>query len=237
MLGAAVADDVMGLVVLTVVVRLVTEGSVSFLERRRHRSRRGRLPRGRRLRRPARRATAVRRSSSAFSRSTGRWSRSRSRSRSRSPQLADAAKLAPIVGAFVAGLALCSQPTVRAHPPRAGARRSSLHPGVLPADRHRRATSMPSPSVSVLRDAAILLVVAVVGKLVSPIGAIGSPGDKLLIGLGMLPRGEVGLIFATIGLQNGRARRRSLRRAVARRARDHAGHAAAAEDPLRPAST
>ena len=34
-------------------------------------------------------------------------------------------------------------------------------------------------------------------------GAIGSPGDKLLIGLGMLPRGEVGLIFATIGLQTG----------------------------------
>jgi UTP:GlnB (protein PII) uridylyltransferase len=55
----------------------------------------------------------------------------------------------------------------------------------------------------VLRDAAILLAVAVVGKLVSPLGAIGTAGDKPLIGLGMLPRGEVGLIFATIGLQNG----------------------------------
>ena len=55
----------------------------------------------------------------------------------------------------------------------------------------------------VLRDAAVLLVVAVVGKLLSPLGAIGSPGDKPLIGLGMLPRGEVGLIFATIGLQTG----------------------------------
>ena len=38
----------------------------------------------------------------------------------------------------------------------------------------------------VLRDAAVLLLVAIVGKLVSPIGAIGSPGDKFLIGLGML---------------------------------------------------
>jgi UTP:GlnB (protein PII) uridylyltransferase len=56
---------------------------------------------------------------------------------------------------------------------------------------------------AVLRDAAILLAVAIVGKLLAPIGAIGSPGDKLLIGLGMLPRGEVGLIFATIGLQQG----------------------------------
>ena len=58
-------------------------------------------------------------------------------------------------------------------------------------------------SGEVLRDASILLVVAVVGKLLSPLGAIGAPGDKPLIGLGMLPRGEVGLIFATIGLQNG----------------------------------
>jgi len=56
---------------------------------------------------------------------------------------------------------------------------------------------------TVLRDAALLLAVAVVGKLLSPLGAIGTRGDKALIGLGMLPRGEVGLIFATIGLQNG----------------------------------
>src|SRR5439155_2550197 len=56
---------------------------------------------------------------------------------------------------------------------------------------------------AVVRDALLLLVVAVAGKLVSPIGAIGVAGDKTLIGLGMLPRGEVGLIFASIGLQNG----------------------------------
>ena len=31
----------------------------------------------------------------------------------------------------------------------------------------------------------------------------GAPGDKRLIGLGMIPRGEVGLIFATIGLREG----------------------------------
>ncbi|MCA1481081.1 cation:proton antiporter, partial [Bradyrhizobium sp. NBAIM08] len=57
--------------------------------------------------------------------------------------------------------------------------------------------------IEVLRDAAILLAVAVVGKLLSPLGAIGARGDKALIGFGMLPRGEVGLIFAAIGLQNG----------------------------------
>ena len=35
------------------------------------------------------------------------------------------------------------------------------------------------------------------------VGVFGSPGDKWLIGLGMIPRGEVGLIFATIGLNEG----------------------------------
>ncbi|HEX5585946.1 MAG TPA: cation:proton antiporter [Acidimicrobiia bacterium] len=57
--------------------------------------------------------------------------------------------------------------------------------------------------LTVLRDAAILLVVAVAGKLVAAVGTAGTPSDKLLVGLGMLPRGEVGLIFATIGLGAG----------------------------------
>jgi Kef-type K+ transport system membrane component KefB len=43
-----------------------------------------------------------------------------------------------------------------------------------------------------------LLVVAVLGKLVSGLGA-AKKDDRLLIGIGMLPRGEVGLVFASIG--------------------------------------
>jgi [protein-PII] uridylyltransferase len=39
--------------------------------------------------------------------------------------------------------------------------------------------------------------------LVAAVGVFGSPGDKWLIGIGMIPRGEVGLIFATIGLNEG----------------------------------
>jgi Kef-type K+ transport system membrane component KefB len=42
--------------------------------------------------------------------------------------------------------------------------------------------------------------VAVAGKLVCAFGGIGAPIDRLVIGLGMMPRGEVGLIFANIGL-------------------------------------
>ncbi|MCW8443202.1 cation:proton antiporter [Fluoribacter gormanii] len=43
-----------------------------------------------------------------------------------------------------------------------------------------------------------LIIVAVIGKLVSGYGA-RAPNDRLLIGIGMLPRGEVGLVFASIG--------------------------------------
>ncbi|MGI9344005.1 MAG: cation:proton antiporter [Gammaproteobacteria bacterium] len=52
------------------------------------------------------------------------------------------------------------------------------------------------PKVLVL--AAGLLLAAIVGKVVCGIGA-GKGSSKLAIGFGMLPRGEVGLIFAAIG--------------------------------------
>ncbi|BCA95005.1 sodium:proton antiporter [Legionella antarctica] len=43
-----------------------------------------------------------------------------------------------------------------------------------------------------------LVVAAIIGKLMSGFGA-NRKDDRLLIGIGMLPRGEVGLIFASIG--------------------------------------
>jgi len=45
-----------------------------------------------------------------------------------------------------------------------------------------------------------LIVAAVVGKQVCSLGVIGRGIDRLTIGLGMIPRGEVGLIFASIGV-------------------------------------
>jgi Kef-type K+ transport system membrane component KefB len=47
---------------------------------------------------------------------------------------------------------------------------------------------------------ALLTVAAVVGKQACSLGAIGPKLDRLSIGIGMIPRGEVGLIFANIGL-------------------------------------
>ena len=47
--------------------------------------------------------------------------------------------------------------------------------------------------------ALVLVVTAIVGKLASGLGVRGKGVDRLTIGLGMMPRGEVGLIFADAG--------------------------------------
>jgi Kef-type K+ transport system membrane component KefB len=52
----------------------------------------------------------------------------------------------------------------------------------------------------ILGLAALLTVAAIAGKQACALGAIGGKLDRLTIGLGMIPRGEVGLIFANIGL-------------------------------------
>jgi Kef-type K+ transport system membrane component KefB len=53
-------------------------------------------------------------------------------------------------------------------------------------------------SWEVVTVAAGLLIAAIVGKLVSGLGA-GRNTNRLVVGIGMLPRGEVGLVFAAIG--------------------------------------
>jgi Kef-type K+ transport system membrane component KefB len=52
----------------------------------------------------------------------------------------------------------------------------------------------------ILGLAALLTVAAIIGKQACALGAFGGRLDRLTIGLGMIPRGEVGLIFANIGL-------------------------------------
>ncbi len=200
-LGAAVADDVLGLVILTVVVKVVTGGSVGvgtiastlglavgFLI----------LTGMVGLLLVPRLLDAVHRKSSspatvtvaaivitlAFA------------------ELADAAKLAFIIGAFMAGLGLSKS---RQHD-RIARDLGSIGNVFIPVffaqiGINADLSAMAKPSV--LGLAAVLTVVAVLGKLVAAAGAAGTRADKLLIGLGMIPRGEVGLIFASIGLSNG----------------------------------
>jgi len=49
----------------------------------------------------------------------------------------------------------------------------------------------------------ILTAIAIVGKLISGLAVRRKDTSKLLVGVGMVPRGEVGLIFASIGLTAG----------------------------------
>lgn len=53
--------------------------------------------------------------------------------------------------------------------------------------------------VEVLGLAAALTLAAIIGKQVCSLGALGKDLDRLSIGIGMIPRGEVGLIFAGMG--------------------------------------
>ena len=54
--------------------------------------------------------------------------------------------------------------------------------------------------LEILGFAAALSVVAILGKQVCSLGVLAKDTDKFAVGLAMIPRGEVGLIFANIGL-------------------------------------
>ncbi len=198
-LGAAVADDVMGLVILTVVTRVVSEGSISggsllwivvvavgFLV----------IVTGVGVRIVPPLFAAV----SRYSRSAGTLVAVALVFTLAVAELADQAKLAPIVGAFVAGLALGRAPSAER------IRREITPVGhllipvfFLQIGIDAEISRFADPYV--LGMAGALLLVAIAGKLASAAGLWRSPGDKLLVGIGMVPRGEVGLIFATLGLR------------------------------------
>jgi Kef-type K+ transport system membrane component KefB len=200
-LGAAVADDVMGLVVLTVVVRLVTDGSVSVI------SVLGIIGVavaflvisglvGLRV------APALFAGIERISRSTGTLIALALAFTLAFAELANAARLAPIVGAFVAGLALGRS----RQRDRIGRELAPVGHLFIPVFFLQIGIDVDVTRFvdrRVLLVAGALLAIGIVGKLVAGVGALGTPADRWLIGIGMLPRGEVGLIFATIGLQSG----------------------------------
>jgi Na+:H+ antiporter len=120
--------------------------------------------------------------------------------------LADAIGLAPIVGAFAAGLVL-----------------EDLHYRDFADRAEHTLTALVEPIASflvpvffvimgvrtdvrvfgnpaVLGLAAALTAAAIVGKQLCALGVFGRGLDRLSVGIGMIPRGEVGLIFANMGL-------------------------------------
>ena len=114
--------------------------------------------------------------------------------------------LAPIVGAYAAGLIL-EEVHFRDFAARGEQQLERLiHPissflvPVFFVVMGMRVDLRAFSRVDVLALAALLTVAAVVGKQACSIGALGRPLDRLSVGIGMIPRGEVGLIFANVGL-------------------------------------
>ncbi len=122
--------------------------------------------------------------------------------------LANAIHLEAILGAFAAGLVLDETD-----------RRKELDQQIIPiADilvpiffvtvGAKADLGVLNPAVPANREgliiAAFLIVVAILGKVVTGWAAFGQPGiNRLAIGVGMIPRGEVGLVFAGIGSASG----------------------------------
>ncbi len=201
-LGAAVIDDVMGLLVLAVIVGmagggestgahigLVTAKAVGFLA--------GALVLGRWL--------------------APRLFRVASRLRGRGVVLtsalvtcfalawtAELAGLAPIVGAFAAGLVLEGVSFSELLPEGDSIEHLLLplsavlvpiffvHMGLL--------VNLGALAGGSIALAAALTVAAIVGKQACGLAVVTRGADRLAVGLGMIPRGEVGLIFANLGL-------------------------------------
>ncbi|MGH9883796.1 MAG: cation:proton antiporter, partial [Pyrinomonadaceae bacterium] len=113
--------------------------------------------------------------------------------------------LAPIVGAFAAGLVL-----------------DEVHYKVAHARKERELQELLQPvstilvpiffvlmglkvdlglfaRVEILGFASLLTLVAIIGKQICSVGVLERGINRLAVGLGMIPRGEVGLIFAGIG--------------------------------------
>jgi Na+:H+ antiporter len=120
--------------------------------------------------------------------------------------LANVIELAPIVGAFAAGLIL--EPVhYRGFIDRGEHGLEELiHPiasflvPVFFVLMGMRTDLKSFAQPGVLGLACALTVAAIIGKQVCSLGVIGKGVDRLTVGLGMVPRGEVGLIFANIGL-------------------------------------
>jgi len=199
-LGAAVIDDVIGLIILSVVVGLVETGAVSFIGI-------GKITLYSILFLVAAIAVGIKLVPLAF-RIINALEIKRTFVVSAFlfalvlAFFANKIGLATVVGAFAAGLAF----------ERAKDREQVI-------ERIKPVSSLFVPSFFVMAGAyldiwsmfegnlmrLVLMIsaIAVIGKMASGLGCIGTKASKFAVGIGMIPRGEVGLIFASYGLAHG----------------------------------
>ncbi len=198
-LGAAVIDDVLGLIVLAVVSGLVVSGTVRLAEG-------GWIV----LKAVAFLAAAI---------TAGLWITPRLARRAARWEiqnlkllfglgfalllswLANLTGLATIVGAFAAGLVLEELYLENFQGRSLRELLSPVESLIVPVffvlmGMQAKLETFAQPGVALI--AAALTLAAIAGKIVSGLAA-GSGVDRLTVGIGMMPRGEVGLIFASIG--------------------------------------
>lgn len=204
-LGAAVIDDLLGLIILSVLIGLATTGTVSWGEVARSAGLATLLLvvaiavgifyghfLGRLLRLLNTRGSLIV-ASVTFALLLG--------------YLSGLLHIAPLVGAFAAGLVLArtEQQTQieKAIKPVADVFVPIFFVLVGAAVDLSLLNPFDAGSRPFLLLAVALLLAAVLGKLAAGLGALGSKADPWAVGIGMLPRGEVGLIFAGVGLSQG----------------------------------
>lgn len=121
--------------------------------------------------------------------------------------LADRCGSAMIIGAFAGGLLVAGLP--QAH--EIGEGIAGLGHLLVPIFFVTVGASVDLSALSPIEPAsrfalltgAVLIAVGIVGKLAAGYAPFWFQGNKTIIGVGMIPRGEVGLIFARIGLASG----------------------------------
>jgi Kef-type K+ transport system membrane component KefB len=122
--------------------------------------------------------------------------------------LANAIHLEAILGAFAAGLVLDETDKRKELDQQVIPIADILVPIFFVSVGARVDLSVLNPTNAVNRQglviAAFLIVVAIIGKIITGWAIIGKePINRLAIGIGMIPRGEVGLVFAGIGAASG----------------------------------
>lgn len=116
--------------------------------------------------------------------------------------LADRSGSAMIVGAFAAGLVLFRLPQ-RHEIERATTTIGHFFVPIFFASVGAAVDLRALADPFALATGAVLIACGIAGKLVAGFAPWWFRGDKLLVGIGMVPRGEVGLIFAQMGLAAG----------------------------------